>query len=128
MFASPEVKKYVAAFDFHAYHLEQPEFIPYLKTWGEWAKSTGLPAICGECDYDNHFWDNPDRETWVKSSTNTGILLNRLYNLGRASAILPWYANAADETRPYRFVMKHFMETFHGNIQTRLDAGKIGQP
>jgi hypothetical protein len=112
IFANIDVKKYATAFDFHAYHMEQPEFIPYLKAWGEWVESTGLPAICGECDYDNHFWDNSDRESWVKSSTNTGILINRLYKLGRASSILPWYANAADATRPYRFVMKHFMESF----------------
>ena len=112
IFANSEVKKYVAGFDFHGYGMHKTEFEAYMKSWETWVKSTGLPTFCGECDYDNQFWLNSDRETWTIAAKNTGILLNRLYNLAGVSGVLPWYGNSADASRPYRFVDKHFMEAF----------------
>lgn len=112
VFNNASIRKYIAAFDFHSYSMQKPEFEPYLKKWYEWSKTTGIPTFCGECDYDNQFWLNPDREKWVNAAMNYGILIHRLVNLAHVNAILPWYANSADATRPYRYVAKHFMETF----------------
>lgn len=111
IFANSDVKKFVAGFDFHGYSMHKPEFEAYMKSWETWVKSTGLPTFCGECDYDNQFWLNPDRETWATAAKNTGILLNRLFNMAGVSGVLPWYGNPADASRPYRFVAKHFMES-----------------
>ena len=112
IFANSDVKKYIAGFDFHGYGMHKSEFEAYMKSWEAWVKSTGLPTFCGECDYDNQFWLNSDRETWTIAAKNTGILLNRLFNMAGVSGVLPWYGNSADASRPYRFVAKHFMETF----------------
>lgn len=112
IFANPDVKKYVAGFDFHSYSMQNSEFEPYLKNWYEWSKTTGLPTFCGECDYDNAFWLNPDRETWTKAALNYGTLLHRIFNTAKVNAFIPWYANNAEDARPYRFISKHFMETF----------------
>lgn len=112
IFANSDVKKYVAGFDFHGYSMHKSEFEAYMKSWETWVKSTGLPTFCGECDYDNQFWLNPDRETWTIAAKNTGILLSRLFNLAGVSGVMPWYGNSADASRPYRFVAKHFMEAF----------------
>lgn len=112
VFNNTSIRKYVAAFDFHSYSMQKPEFEPYLKNWYDWSKTTGIPTFCGECDYDNQFWLNPDRETWTTAAMNYGILLHRLFNMAHVNAILPWYGNAADASRPYRYVVKHFMETF----------------
>ncbi len=135
VFNNTSIRKYVVAFDFHSYSMQKPEFEPFLKNWYEWSKTTGIPTFCGECDYDNQFWLNPDRENWVNAAMNYGILMHRLFNFAHVNAILPWYANAADASRPYRYVAKHFMETFKkgtvvvesssSNASLLVTAGKL---
>ena len=104
-----EAQQYIAALDFHGYWF-QDGHDAQLKAWGDWVATLDVPVFCGECDYDNQFWKRDDRYEWRSHSRETGKLLNKMYNLARASGTLLWYADAPNANRPFRFVNKHFYE------------------
>lgn len=102
------VKDYVGGFDFHGYWFQSGHDAE-LEAWGKWVTSTGLPAFCGECDYDNQFWKRDDRTEW-SHAIKSGKLLHKIYSLARAAGTLVWYDDAPSERRPYRFAARHFYD------------------
>ncbi|MBD3268052.1 hypothetical protein GF373_15405 [bacterium] len=105
---APQVKNYVGGFDFHGYWFQSGHDAE-LEAWGKWVSSTGLPAFCGECDYDNQFWKRDDRTEW-SHTIESGKLLHKIYSLAHAAGTLVWYDDAPSERRPYRFAARHFYD------------------
>lgn len=112
IYSDPEVKKYIAGFDFHGYGLQTKENEPLLRAWGEWAGSTGLITLVGEADYDSSFWLKEERGHWNDASDKYSALLCKLLNTARVNGIMPWYGNVPFQNYPYRFVSKQYMEAF----------------
>lgn len=104
------LKDKIAAFDFHAYGLNRRAQYDFVKQWGEWIATTGLPAYCGELDYDNAFWkrEAKDKKEWKSHGMITAKLYALIFNEGYASAAFPWYANAPSASTPYRYVAWHY--------------------
>ena len=57
IYADAEVKNMQQRFDFHGYGMHTAEMETCLRAWKEWSSTTELPTFCGECDYDNRFWE-----------------------------------------------------------------------
>ncbi len=118
---APCVRHYVSGFDFHGYWFQSGHDAE-LQAWGQWVASTGLPAFCGECDYDNQFWKRDDRSQW-SHAIEAGRLFHKIYALARAAGTLVWYDDAPNERRPYRFAARHFHEQFtSGSILVKADS------
>ena len=105
-----EVKDLVSGFDFHSYWLQNKERYEDVKAWGDWISTTGMPAYCGELDYDNNFWKRTadDKKIWITHGMITSQLYALICNTARASGSFPWYANRPDQITPYRYVALHY--------------------
>ncbi len=112
IYADAEVKKYAAGFDFHGYGMHTAEMETCLRAWKEWSSTTELPTFCGECDYDNRFWEKDERKYWGDAPKEYGRLIHNVLNLAGVNGFMPWYGNVPFEEYPYRYVSKHFMEAF----------------
>ena len=108
IYADPDIRPYVAGFDFHGYWFQSGRDRE-LEMWGNWVATTGLPAFCGECDYDNQFWKRNDRGEW-SHAVESGKLFHKMYGLARASGSQVWYGDEPSSNRPYRYAAKHFYE------------------
>lgn len=134
IFNNPLVKKYVAGFDFHGYGMQTDDKDPYFIKWRDWVSTTGLITFCGECDYDNKYWEKEERKYWDESSKKYGLLFHKLINVAAVNGFQPWYSNIPSAEYPYRYVSKHFMEAFlpgtiivstsSDNSEIRVTAGK----
>lgn len=110
VYSDPAVRPYVAGFDFHGYRLDQLAATDSsLIRWSRWTDSTGLFSLCGELDYNVSFWLATNPNSWVHAQP-TGRVFFKALNEGRSVGALPWYVDAADTSRPYRFVAKHFQQ------------------
>ncbi len=118
---APRVRRYVSGFDFHGYWFQSGHDAE-LDAWGQWVASTGLPAFCGECDYDNQFWTRDDRTEWSHAIAS-GRLFHKIYALARAAGALVWYDDAPNDRRPYRFAARHFYEQLTpGSILVKAES------
>lgn len=105
---TPGVRPHVAGFDAHGYWW-QSGHDSELAAWGEWTASTDLPVFCGECDYDNFFWQREDQDRW-KHAVESAKLYHKMYTLARVSGLLVWYGDLPGESHPYRYAALHFFE------------------
>ena len=105
-----EVKDLISGFDFHSYWLQNRERYEDVKAWGDWISTTGMPAYCGELDYDNNFWKRTaeDKKDWITHGMSTAVLYALIYNTARASGGFPWYANCPGRITPYSYVALHY--------------------
>ena len=105
-----EVKDCVAGFDFHSYWLHNDDRASHVASWGDWISTTGLPAYCGELDYDNNFWKRTpeDKKNWITHGMETARLYALVYNSARASGSFPWYASRPSQATPYSYVALHY--------------------
>lgn len=103
---TPGVRPHVGGFDAHGYWWQSGHDAE-LAAWGEWTASTDLPAFCGECDYDNFFWQREDQDRW-KHAVESGRLYHKMYDLARVSGLLVWYGDLPGESHPYRYAALHF--------------------
>lgn len=105
-----EVKDCVAGFDFHSYWLHNSDRVSHVASWGHWILTTGLPAYCGELDYDNNFWKrtSEDKKDWITHGMETAKLYALVYNSARASGSFPWYASRPGLMTPYSYVALHY--------------------
>ncbi len=111
IYSDPEVREYAAAFDYHGWWIQYAD-INDLANWANWVRETGLLNFCGEVDYDNQFWQRDDKQLWVSHGMETGLVYHIMYTTGESEGGLLWYADKPKPDRPYRYVSKHFMESF----------------